>query len=402
MMNGESIVCFAKDWSEDPTSNNHVMKMLARDNEVLWLNSISTRTPDFKSGRDLGKIVKKLKSFARGPMDVERGLHVYTPIVLPFPHSRAATAANGQILKGSVNLLRNKYRMERDFQLWSFIPTAVKYVGKLGESLVVYYCTDEWSHFSYVDGAKIVAMEKELCERADIVFTTANTLLERKKQYNPETHLASHGVDVAHFAKALDPKTELAAEVQNIKGPVIGFVGLIQDWVDTDAIAFLAEKKPDWTFVVIGKSLVDVSHLSNKPNVKLLGRKAYADLPPYMKRFDIGLIPFRLNELTRNVNPIKLREYFSAGLPVVSSDIPEVRHYADDKFGEEEGALGCGVYRTHDELLALCEKALAADTPGARKKRSEAMRAETWEKKVEALGNHIARVKAKKQRDRRA
>ena len=133
MMHGESIVCFAKDWSEDPTSNNHVMKMLARDNKVLWLNSISTRTPDFSSGRDLGKIGRKLKSFAKGPVDVEAGLHVYTPIVLPFPHSRAATMANGQILKGSVSLLRNKYGMGSDFQLWSFIPTAVKYVGKLGE-----------------------------------------------------------------------------------------------------------------------------------------------------------------------------------------------------------------------------------------------------------------------------
>jgi glycosyltransferase involved in cell wall biosynthesis len=396
MMRGESIVCFAKDWSEDPTSNNHVMKMLARDNEVLWLNSISTRAPDFKSGRDLGKIGKKLKSFAKGPIDVEPGLHVYTPIVLPFPHSRVATAANGRILEASVSVLRNRFNMSRDFQLWSFIPTAVNYVGKLGESLVVYYCTDEWSHFSYVDGEKIVAMEKELCQRADIVFTTAKTLLERKKAYNPETHLASHGVDVAHFAKALDPKTDVAPEIAHLKGPVIGFVGLIQDWVDTDAIAYLAEKRPDWNFVVIGKSLVDVSHLK-KPNVHLLGRKAYADLPPYMKRFDVGLIPFRLNELTRNVNPIKLREYFSAGLPVVSSDIPEVRMYADNEFGDKEGALGCGVYGSHEELLSMCEKALAADSPAARKRRSQAMLAETWEKKVEALGDHIARVKAKKQ-----
>ncbi len=409
MMRGESIVCFAKDWSEDPTSNNHVMKMLAQDNGVLWLNSISTRTPDFTSGRDLDKIVKKLKSFAQGPVDVAdtrprepgAGLHVYTPIVLPFPYSKAATVANGEILKRTVRLLRGKYNMRPDFQLWSFVPTAVNYVGKLGESLVVYYCTDEWSHFSYVDGAKIVAMEKELCRRADIVFTTAKTLLESKKEYNPETHLASHGVDVEHFAKALDPKTELAPEVANLKGPVIGFVGLIQDWVDTDAIAYLAEKKPDWNFVVIGKSLVDVSHLK-KPNVHLLGRKPYSDLPPYMKRFDVGLIPFRLNELTRNVNPIKLREYFSAGLPVVSSDIPEVRMYADFKFGEEEGALGCGVYGSHEELLGLCERALADDSPGARRRRSEAMKAETWEKKVEALGAHIMRVKEEKARRRRS
>jgi glycosyltransferase involved in cell wall biosynthesis len=407
MMTDESIVCFAKDWSEDPTSNNHVMKMLARDNKVLWLNSISTRTPDFRSGRDLDKIARKLKSFARGPVDVALdgavhqepvtgGLHVYTPIVLPFPHSRAAAIANSEILRGTVRLLRGKYRMQKDFQLWSFIPTAVKYVGKLGESLVVYYCTDEWSHFSYVDGAKIVAMEKELCERADIVFTTAKTLLERKKEYNPETHLASHGVDYAHFAKALDPSTEIADEVRDVARPVIGFVGLLQDWIDTDCIEHMAKARPSWTFVIIGKALVDVSRLDALPNVRMLGRKAYPDLPTYMRTFDMGLIPFRLNELTRNVNPIKLREYFSAGLPVVSSDIPEVRAYADFKFGDEHGALGCGVYRSPDEALALCEKALAHDSPGARRRRSDAMRAETWEKKVEALGEHIARVKANK------
>jgi glycosyltransferase involved in cell wall biosynthesis len=395
MMQGESIVCFAKDWSEDPTSNNHVMKMLARDNEVLWLNSIGMRTPSLKSGRDMSKIVNKLKSFAKGPLDVENGLHVYTPIVLPFPHSRPAQIANGGILKTTLQLLRNKYRMRSDFQLWTFLPNSVKYVGKLGESLVVYYCTDEFSKFGYLDGEKIGAMERELCQRADIVFTTAKTLHERKKEFNPETHLASHGVDAAHFAKALDPKTEVPAEIAHLKGPVIGFIGLIEEWVDTDAIAFLAERKPDWNFVVIGRAIANVSHLQ-KPNIHLLGRKPYAELPPYLKRFDVGLIPFRLTELTRNVNPIKLREYFSAGLPVLSADIPEVRHYADFEFGDKEGALGCGVYQNHEELLSLCEKALAADSPGARKRRSEAMRAETWEKKVEALGAHIKRVREMK------
>ena len=397
MMEGQSIVCFAKDWTEDPTSNNHVMKMLAKDNKVLWLNSISTRTPDFKSGRDLSKIGKKLKSFAQGPREVEAGLNVYTPIVLPFPHSKAAVALNGEILRRTVGLMRRRLGMH-DFQLWSFIPTAVKYVGKMGESFVVYYCTDEWSHFSYVDGPKIVAMEKELCQRADIVFTTAKTLLERKKEYNPETHLASHGVDYAHFAKALDPQTQIPAEIAGLKGPVIGFIGLIQDWVDTDVIAYMASQKPDWNFVVIGKSMVDLSHLEKLKNVHLLGRKPYADLPPYCKAFHVGIIPFRLNELTRNVNPIKLREYFSAGLPVVSSDIPEVRHYHDPRFGAEDGALGCGVAKDHPEFLALVEKALREDTPDARKKRSDAMQQETWEKKVEQLGNHIARVKAKKAR----
>jgi len=145
MLKGEKIVCFAKDWTEDPTSNNHVMRLLAKDNEVLWLNSIATRAPSLTSGRDLRKIARKLRSFAEGPrrIDADRGLHVYTPIVLPFPHSTIARALNRAILRGSINLLRDKLHMP-EFQLWSFLPTAAQYVGKLGESLVVYYCTDEW------------------------------------------------------------------------------------------------------------------------------------------------------------------------------------------------------------------------------------------------------------------
>src|SRR5438128_10425974 len=94
----ENIICFAKDWNEDPTSNNHVMRLLARDNRVLWLNSIATRTPNFSSGRDLSKIGRKLASFARGPRAAADTLWVYTPIVLPFPHLRGATSLNRQIL----------------------------------------------------------------------------------------------------------------------------------------------------------------------------------------------------------------------------------------------------------------------------------------------------------------
>ncbi len=396
MMRGENIVCFAKDWTEDPTSNNHVMKLLGRDNKVLWLNSIATRTPSLTSGRDMGKIVSKLRSFAKGPTHIEGGLDVYTPIVLPFPHSAVAQRVNEHVVRESLRFLRGQRGM-REFQLWTFLPTAEKYVGKLGESLSVYYCTDEWSHFSYVDKDKIVAMERSLCERADLVFCTARTLLERKGAYNPNTFLASHGVDQAHFAKALDDKTQIAEELRALPKPILGFIGLVQDWVDIDFFAYLAEKRKDWSIVVVGKSLVDLSRLQKYPNIHLLGRKAYEDLPAYCKGFDVSLIPFVSNELTRNVNPIKLREYLSAGLAVVSTDIPEVTLYADDpraKQGAMSGAVLVG--RTHEELFAHCERVLREDSPERRRARSEEMKKETWEVKVGELGDHVLRVRERK------
>src|SRR3954452_3061852 len=81
------IIAFAKDWHEDPTSNHHVLRELARTRRVLWLNSLATRTPSLASGRDLGKIRRKLAEFVRGPVNVENDLWVTTPLVLPLPHS---------------------------------------------------------------------------------------------------------------------------------------------------------------------------------------------------------------------------------------------------------------------------------------------------------------------------
>ena len=384
-MTGENIVCFAKDWTEDPTSNNHVMKMLARDNRVLWLNSIATRAPKLSSGSDLSKIGRKLRSFLKGPTEVADHLWIYTPIVLPFPHSSAAKAVNTQILKQSIGLLRRKLGMG-PFQLWSFIPTAADYVGTLGESLAVYYCTDEWSQFSSVDSAKIVEMERTLCRKADVVFTTSRTLLEKKKQWNPETYLASHGVDQAHFARALADGTEVPQEIAGLPRPMLGFFGLVEDWIDLDLFAYLAEQRPAWTIVIIGKSKVDTARLEKLPNVKLVGRKPYEELPRWCKAFSVGLMPFKLNELTRNVNPIKMREYLSAGLPVVSTSLPEVTYYQE----------WCAVADTPAQFLAACDAAIKDDSPARRRARAEAMKQETWEEKVKQLGARVEAAQARK------
>jgi glycosyltransferase involved in cell wall biosynthesis len=381
MLEGQNIICFAKDWSEDPTSNNHVMKTLARKNRVLWLNSIALRTPNLASGRDLAKIWRKLGSFARGPVQVEPNLWVYTPIVVPIPHSEVAIALNRQILRQTLAFLRWKLGF-REYQLWTFVPNALPYLGMPGETLAVYYCTDEWSKFSYLDGEKMAEKERALCERADVVFTTARPLLERRLPLNPETHLSLHGVDHAHFARSLEPSTAVAPELAGAKGPVLGFFGLIHDWIDLGLIEAVARARPDWTVALIGKSSVDMSALAKLPNVKLLGRRPYEDLPSFCRGLSVGLIPFAINELTRNVNPIKLREYLSAGLPVVATALPEVQAY--DRWVR--------IARSPEEFIAACDEAIRTDTPELRQARSRAMSAETWEAKIEAIGGIVAEV----------
>jgi len=378
VLEGENVICFAKDFTEDPTSNNHVMRLFARRNRVLWLNSVGTRSPELASGRDLAKIARKVRGFAQGPVRMAENLWVYTPLVLPFPHARAAVAVNQRIVRATLASLRRRLGMD-SYQLWAFIPTALPYLGMPGERLAVYYCTDEWSRFSYVDGAKIADMEQTLCRRADLVFASARSLWERRRALNPETHLAPHGVDHAHFARALADETRPPDALADCRGPIVGFFGLVHDWIDLGLLAHVAQRRPDWTIAIVGETRVDVSSLKRLPNVRLLGRQRYEELPRYCKAFWVGVIPFVINELTHNVNPIKMREYLSAGLPVVSTDLPEVRAHAQ----------WCRIARTPDEFLAACERAIHADTPEERRRRCEAMAAETWEVRVGELGRMV-------------
>jgi hypothetical protein len=382
---GENIICFAKDWSEDPTSNNHVMTELARKNRVLWVNSLGTRVPRLASGRDLGKIFRKLAGAARGAQRVRENLWVYTPLVLPLPHSRVAAVINRRIIRAALWVLRRKLGM-REFQLWTFLPTTSEYIGTLGESVSVYYCVDEWSKFNYVDGAKVSEGEHRLCSRADVVFATAQSLVDGKRPWNPETHLARHGVDHELFAQALSPSTEVPPDVANLPKPIVGFYGTLQDWVDMDLIAFLAQRHPEWSIVLVGKPMVDLSKLQKYRNIHLLGRKDHGDLPKYCKQFAVGIIPYVLQERIRHVNPIKLREFLSAGLPVVSVDLPEVRTFAQY----------CYIATDYEDFCRGIEAALRTDAPELRTQRSNAMRVETWERKVAGVVEAVSRVRRDK------
>lgn len=381
----QNIVCFAKDWGEDPTSCNHVMRALARENRVLWLNSVCSRRPDLASRRDLFRIARKLLAFLRGPRQVEPNLWLYTPLVLPFPYTPAALALNRSILRATLARLRRRLAMD-EFQLWTFLPTTADYVGGLGESLAVYYCTDEWSGFGHLRGEPVAEMERSLLAKADVVFATSRPLVESKSRHNRETHLAPHGVDHAHFATALDDATPEPPELRGLRRPIVGFFGLIEGWIDLRLLAHVAERRPDWSIVMVGRAAVDVTALTRHPNVHLLGRRDYAELPRFAKAFDVAVCPFVEGELSRNVDPVKLREYLSAGVPVVTTGIPEAGLPGD----------ACRRARGPDQFLAACDEAIRLDSDAARRRRSDAMRGETWAARAQASLRVALRVQAGK------
>ena len=358
---------------------------LAKRNRVLWINSISTRTPSLQSGRDVRKIFRKLSEFFRGAQQVDERIWVYTPLVLPFPHSPVARRINLFLVRLSIAILRRRLGM-REFQLWSFLPNVSDFIGRLGESVSVYYCVDEWAGFSNIDSERMALAESRLCRSADIVFAPARTLAERKRVLNSETQFAPHGVDHALFAGALREDLSVPADIAGLPKPIVGFFGTLEDWVDQDLISHLAGKHPDWSFVLIGRKAVDISRLEQMQNIHCLGRREHSDLPAYCKGFDVGIIPYLLTDRLKYVSPLKRFEFLAAGLPVVSTAVPEIVNDRDN----------CLVAMNHAEFDEAVQEALRLTGPEDRRKRSESVRSATWENRVADLSAHVMRVKSRK------
>lgn len=389
-MHGQSIICMSKDRREAVTSNHHVMRELARDNLVIWLDSVGTRAPNLGSARDLRKMFTKVGEFLRGPRRDTDGVWVFTPLVLPLPHVRAAVALNRQLLRLTVWWLKKRFGIG-EFQLWTFLPTAADYVGALGESLVVYYCVDEYALFHYVDGPSVAAADLRLTRHADVVFCATSELAQAKRALNPRTFVAPHGVAYDRFRTALDDGP-VPEDVAHLPRPILGFYGTVESWVDLPLVAHLARRHPEWTVVLIGPVHTDTTALGSLRNVHVLGPRPYEQLPAYCRAFSVGLIPYVLDERMRYVNPIKLREYLSAGLPVVSSAVPEAMRYRPL----------CRVADGPDAFVAAVEDALSTDTPYAREQRSHAMAGETWQRRVAEVSARVMAIVDAKRRQAKA
>ena len=373
MIRNESIICFAHDWNGDPTSKTHIMRILSEKNRILWVDSIGMRRPTV-SGRDARRLARKLRQITRGLVTVNPNLHVASPLVLPLPGVPGVDRLNATLLSASLRYFARRAGLTRPI-VWTFLPTTVGLLGRLGESRVIYHCVDEYSAFAGVPREALRRMEAELVRRADLVLASSETLAEARRRVNPRTFFVSHGVDVAHFSRALDPALPRPADVAGLAGPVIGFFGLLAEWIDLELLAAIARRRPHWTLLLLGKATVDTGALRALPNVRLLGQKPYAALPAYCRAFDVGLIPFRIDELTVRANPLKLREYLAAGLPVVSTDLPEVRKYAGlvRLAGGPEG------------FIEAIEAALADRNEPADRARVAAMQSESWEARVEQI-----------------
>jgi len=221
-----------------------------------------------------------------------------------------------------INSLRLQHAVRR-YISWYYTPMAVPFTDHLNPEVVVYDCMDELSAFR---GAppQLVIQEERLMSMADVVLTGGQSLYEIRKHRHPNVHPFPSSIERAHFGQARQPLPD-PADQRPIKGPRMGFFGVLDERFDAELLRQLAERRPDWQFVMLGPVVkIDPASLPHGENIHYLGMKSYQELPAYVSHWDVALLPFAINESTRYISPTKTPEYLAAGRPVVSTPIRDV------------------------------------------------------------------------------
>ncbi|MEA3058827.1 MAG: hypothetical protein QOE50_239 [Sphingomonadales bacterium] len=233
---------------------------------------------------------------------------------------------------------------------WYYTPMMLSFSRDVDPDLTVYDAMDELSKFKFAP-ERLLDLEQELIDRADIVFTGGSSLYEAKKDRHGNVHCFPSSVDRAHFCKARSRQFE-PADQEDLPRPRLGFYGVIDERFDTALLDEAARMRPDWSFVMVGPVVkISEDELPRGPNIHYLGSKTYDQLPAYLSGWDVALMPFAMNESTLFISPTKTPEYLAGGKPVVSTPIRDVvRHY-----GKLEGVKFAS---TGPEFVAACEAAL--------------------------------------------
>jgi GT2 family glycosyltransferase/SAM-dependent methyltransferase/uncharacterized coiled-coil protein SlyX len=243
---------------------------------------------------------------------------------------------------------------------------------------VLYDCMDEWENFPGIERT-IVEFEPRLVQACDLLIVSAQRLFEKWRDYTHLPVLVRNGVDYAFYEQRLKPNDLLLA----VKHPVVGYFGAIADWFDLDLMVYVAEQRPQYTFILLGGVFnVDVSRLSALPNVRLLGQQPYETMPQYLYHFDVCLIPFKVTPITEATDPVKLYEYLSAGKPVVSVALSELQPYRDHVYLASD----------REDFVAKLDLAAAESDPAQAARRQELARQNTWDKRYRTISSELARV----------
>ena len=264
---------------------------------------------------------------------------------------------------------------------WFYDPMAVTaFAGHLNERAIVYDCMDELSFFRG-SPPEMVRRDRELLAVADVVFAGGPKICNAKSKLNANCFSFGCGVDAKHFARARDPKLPLPADVRQLPRPIYGYIGVVDERIDYDLLAALADRG-NGSVVMVGPSTkVDPATFPQRANLHWLGRRDYSDLPAYAKSFQVCLMPFALNKATEFINPTKALEYMGAGKPIISTAVEDVIMQFSDVVA---------IAQSHADFLAKVAHYSVSPDHARIKRGLELVKRNSWESIVRRLEGHVA------------
>lgn len=376
MIEGQSIVCLSTtDWDEIWGSRQQIMRRFAARNRVLFVERQSG--PEHLLAYP-GRLARKRRGWRRGLIEVEANLQIWSPpLVWPLRNTSTFCSRQGQArLASHLRPILRSLGFDLPI-LWIYQPHSGRLIGALGEALSVYHCIDQFK--GGATGRKRAVIEGEeahTIRSADLVLVHSRELLAEKREIRPDCHYVPSAADVDHYARALTPDIARPEGAPEDGRPVAVLMGTLDRRIDWDLLTALCARTPDWAYVFMGEVKGTAPEaLRSAPNVRFAGKQPFADLPSWLAVADVGLIPYRMDESTRYINPLKVHEYLAAGLPVVSVPLPEVEAKPGDVFlaGDAEGFAAA--------LRSLCP----LRDPASRIRRHEAARADSWDVRVEQI-----------------
>ncbi len=387
MLKNQNIICISSiDWDFIWQQHQAIMSRLAvNHNRVLFIENTGVRAVNLS---DMSRLHKRLSNWSKsvkGFRQIGDNLYIYSPLIIPLPYFRIARLINKNLLLNSIKRWM-KIMNFHDPIIWTFLPTplVLDLQEEIPHKAMVYYCTDNFSATSK-SAKKVVHYEEMVVQKSDAVFVMAKDMADYFFTLNKNTICVPMGVDVDKFS--IDKQAnEKPFELRKTKNRIIGYLGGIRKSLDQELIIYLSEKFKQDTFVFLGPIQTDVSQLKILENLIFIDQKPHADLPSYLKYFDLCIMPYKKDDYTDNISPGKLNEYLIMGKPVVSTKLKQVVNFNAENSGILYIAEG------KEDFAWLIDKAFREDSDELRNKRKKVAYSNSWDSKVELMSGVIEEV----------
>lgn len=377
-----SLMVFADDWGRHPSSCQHLVRRLRKHYRVLWVNTIGTRQVRANS-LTFRRGLEKLRNWSKGTKQVDEQMWTIDLPMLPGLSNPLLRQLNRFLVTHRLRRILARLGMSSPLILTT-LPYIGWLIGDLPRQALVYYCTDDYSHWPSADRLTLQQADRELSQQADLILAVSQALLA-SHQEKGSCQFFPHGVDIDHFSNGWG-NYPLPPVLQQVPGPRLGYFGLIYEKLDFELLTALAHQFPQASLVMIGPKAYCPPHFASLPNVHCLGPQPYEELPHLLAGLDVLLLPYVNDEMIRQSSPLKLRECLATGKPTVSVDVPEVR-----VFQPHVRVAGSRDEFIHQVRLALEEPGISP----LKEARKQAVRGDSWDSRARWLESCFAQLESR-------